>query len=57
MPWWSGCRRLERGELFLLSPAGPLAFDGRYFGVTRPLELIGKAHLLWAKPAKGPSDG
>lgn len=48
MPRWSGCARLGPGELFLLSTAGPLAFDGRYFGITPPAEVIGKAHLLWA---------
>lgn len=49
MPWWSGCARLARGELLLLSSAGPLAFDGRYFGATRASELVGKARLLWPK--------
>ena len=49
MPWWSGCARLGRGDLFLLSPAGPLAFDGRYFGVTRAPDLVGKARLLWPR--------
>lgn len=55
MPRWSGCARLEPGELFLLSHTGPLAFDGRYFGVTRAPELVGRARLLWAKPVKGRS--
>jgi conjugative transfer signal peptidase TraF len=49
MPWWTGCRRLRPGELFLLSPAGPLAFDGRYFGVTRADQVVGKARLLWPR--------
>ena len=48
MPWWTGCRRLGRGELLLLSPGRPDAFDGRYFGVTLPGEIVGKARLLWA---------
>lgn len=47
LPHWSGCERLARGELFLLSPGTPDAFDGRYFGKTRGTELIGKARLLW----------
>ena len=47
MPWWSGCRRLRPGELFLLSPNSPDAFDGRYFGMTRSSEIVGKARLLW----------
>jgi type IV secretory pathway protease TraF len=49
MPWWSGCTPLGRGDLFLLSPVGPLAFDGRYFGVTRRLDIVGKARLLWPR--------
>lgn len=57
MPWWSGCTRLDRGETFLLSPAGPLAFDGRYFGVSHASELVGKARLLWPKPANGSDHG
>lgn len=47
MPWWSGCRLLRPGELFLLSPNTPDAFDGRYFGLTRSSEIVGKARLLW----------
>jgi type IV secretory pathway protease TraF len=49
MPWWSGCRVLGRGELFLLSPAGSLAFDGRYFGITGRNEIIAKATPLWLR--------
>ena len=55
MPWSSGCQILRPGELFLLTPGMPDAFDGRYFGVTRGDELVGKARLLWRKPARGPS--
>lgn len=56
MPWWSGCRRLSAGEYFLLVDS-PRSFDGRYFGFTRESELLGRAVLLWAKPAKGSNDG
>jgi conjugative transfer signal peptidase TraF len=49
MPWWTGCRVLAAGELFLLSPAGPLAFDGRYFGLTTSGEVLGKGMLLWPR--------
>lgn len=49
MPRWSGCSTLRRGEVFLLSANRPLAFDGRYFGLTRTADLIGKAHLLWPR--------
>jgi conjugative transfer signal peptidase TraF len=49
LPWWSGCARLGRGDLFLLSPGMPEAFDGRYFGITRANSVIGKARLLWER--------
>lgn len=49
MPWWSGCRLLRPAELFLLSPNAPDAFDGRYFGVTKSHEIVGKASLLWPR--------
>jgi conjugative transfer signal peptidase TraF len=49
LPWWSGCRTLGEGELFLLSPHVPEAFDGRYFGITRAREVIGEGKLLWAR--------
>ena len=47
LPWWSGCEVLRAGDLFLLSPNARNAFDGRYFGVTRSGQLIGKARRLW----------
>lgn len=56
MPWWKGCRRLGGGEYFLLMES-PLSFDGRYFGVTRRSEMLGRAELLWAKPARSSNDG
>jgi conjugative transfer signal peptidase TraF len=56
MPWWSGCRRLEPGQYFLLMESA-LSFDGRYFGPTPGRSLLGRAELLWAKPAKSSGDG
>lgn len=49
MPWWRGCETLRRGDLFLLTPGVPEAFDGRYFGVTRRSLILGRAKLLWAR--------
>ncbi|HET7605769.1 MAG TPA: S26 family signal peptidase [Sphingomicrobium sp.] len=49
LPWWSGCRILRRGELFLLAPGVAEAFDGRYFGVTRSSQVVGAAKLLWPR--------
>jgi type IV secretory pathway protease TraF len=48
MPWWSGCERLGKGDLLLLSPDAS-AFDGRYFGVTRARDVVGTARLLWRR--------
>lgn len=49
MPWWEGCILLRRGTLFLLISDQPGSFDGRYFGVTAPEDVIGKATLLWRR--------
>lgn len=48
MPSWTGCRDLAQGEYFLLM-GSPDSFDGRYFGLTRREELVGRAVLLWAR--------
>ncbi len=49
MSWWEGCRHLRNGEIFLLTATVPTSYDGRYFGVTRQADVIGKAHLLWPR--------
>lgn len=49
LPWWEGCARLGSGDAFLLMPNEGASFDGRYFGVTRARNILGKAHLLWAR--------
>ena len=50
MPWWwSGCERLRGGDLLLLSPSIPLAFDGRYFGISRSERIVGRARLVWPR--------
>lgn len=49
LPWWSGCRVLGEGELFLLMEENPKAFDGRYFGITMPGDVLGRAILLWPR--------
>ena len=41
------CRRLEPGELFLLSVTNPASFDSRYFGPVSASVLIGVAHPVW----------
>jgi conjugative transfer signal peptidase TraF len=47
LPWWSGCRTLGDGALFLLMAGTPDSFDGRYFGPSRSADVIGKAIPLW----------
>ena len=49
LPWWEGCVRLGSGDAFLLMANEGASFDGRYFGVTRARNILGKAHLLWAR--------
>ncbi|WP_162249653.1 S26 family signal peptidase [Altererythrobacter sp. Root672] len=46
---WHGCERLRRGDLLLVSPGEPLAFDGRYFGITRDDAVLGRATRLWPR--------
>lgn len=44
---WPQCRRLARGELFLLSSTNPASFDSRYFGPIRASNVIGSAQPIW----------
>ncbi len=47
LPSWQQCRRLEPGELFLLSVTNPASFDSRYFGPVRASAVLGIAHPAW----------
>ncbi|WP_246797170.1 S26 family signal peptidase [Burkholderia perseverans] len=47
LPSWRQCRRLEPGELFLLSTTNPASFDSRYFGPVSASTVIGVAHPVW----------
>jgi conjugative transfer signal peptidase TraF len=49
IPYWNGCRLLGHQELFLLMADRNASFDGRYFGVTAPADVIGRAQLIWAR--------
>lgn len=44
---WPQCRRLEPGELFLLSVTNPASFDSRYFGPVAASTVIGVARPVW----------
>jgi len=46
MPWWTGCSLLGPDDLFLLMPASG-SYDGRYFGISRRRDVVGKATLVW----------
>jgi conjugative transfer signal peptidase TraF len=46
LPAWSGCADLHAGE-YLLIGESQWSFDGRYIGLTRTSEIIGRAVLLW----------
>lgn len=54
LPGWLGCRRLQRGEVFLLGDA-PDSFDGRYFGPLPAPAVIGTAHPLLTRDAPAAS--
>jgi len=45
LPSWHGCATLEEGQVFLLGDTAG-SYDGRYFGVTTKVEIVGKAELL-----------
>ena len=47
LPSWQQCRRLEPGELFLLSVTNPASFDSRYFGPVSVSAVISVAHPVW----------
>ncbi len=43
LPVWSGCFSVASDRLFVLNPAVPTSFDGRYFGPVDSSKLIGRA--------------
>lgn len=47
LPTWQGCRRLNAGELFLLSETSDASFDSRYFGPVTVDRVVGRARALW----------
>jgi conjugative transfer signal peptidase TraF len=46
MPSWNGCIRLQSGEIFLLNDP-EYSLDGRYFGATKSVAVIGVARAVW----------
>jgi conjugative transfer signal peptidase TraF len=49
LPAWQGCHRLNASEVFLLNPARPDSFDGRYFGMVPRESVMAKAEALWTE--------
>ena len=47
LPVWSGCRTIGPDQLFLLNPATPASFDGRYFGLLPRRTVVGRATPIW----------
>jgi conjugative transfer signal peptidase TraF len=51
LPAWFGCRRITSNELFVMNPAAPDSFDGRYFGPLKIDAVIGRAMPVWTDEA------
>lgn len=47
LPDWSGCHRLDSGEVFLLMQGVSDSFDSRYFGPVPATTIIGRLAPLW----------
>jgi conjugative transfer signal peptidase TraF len=52
LPVWQGCRTLKYDEIFLLNPAAPDSFDGRYFGVLPLSTVTARAVPLWTESVR-----
>ena len=46
LPAWNGCLLLQDDDVFLLGDH-PDSFDGRYFGLLKRTQIIGKAARIW----------
>ncbi len=47
MPWWSGCLTLDTSHYLLIMTDVPASFDGRYFGPSDRIDILGRATPLW----------
>lgn len=47
LPDWGGCRTIGADEIFLMNLRAPDSFDGRYFGPTERIHLLGRASPVW----------
>lgn len=48
LPSWHGCRKVQSGEVFLLSDH-PDGFDSRYFGALPVRLIVGHAVFIWPR--------
>lgn len=55
LPVWTGCRLLRPGEIFLMNPAVPDSFDGRYFGPVPVTTIVGRIAPVWTAAPRPPS--
>lgn len=55
LPAWTGCRLLRPGEIFLMNPAAPDSFDGRYFGPVPVATIVGRLTPIWPSALPPPA--
>lgn len=53
LPVWSGCRMLRPDEVFLVNPASPESFDGRYFGPVPARTIVAILTPFWLPGGAG----
>lgn len=51
LPAWAGCRVIAADEVFLMNPAAPASFDGRYFGGMPVAAIVGRAEPVFVAAA------
>jgi conjugative transfer signal peptidase TraF len=47
LPRWTGCNVLDSDRLLLLNATVRDSFDGRYFGISRRADVLGRLEPLW----------
>jgi conjugative transfer signal peptidase TraF len=57
LPIWSGCQKLQPGEIFVMNRNVPDSLDGRYFGALPASSVIGRAVPIWTISGNESSGG
>ncbi len=52
LPAWRGCVLIAREQIFLLNPAEPSSFDGRYFGPLPIGTIAGRARSVFVRAVR-----